>query len=250
MSEPTDIRPTARARRRRPLRLLVRIMLGLVVLTVLLPIVLVPVYLTADPVSTLMLARWASGEPVVRDWRPLRAISPNLARAVVTAEDSRFCRHHGVDWEALGSVISDAGPNGPTRGASTITMQTVKNLFLWQGAGYLRKPIEIALALYADRVWPKRRTLELYLNIAEWGPDGIFGAEAAARRDFHRGAASLTPRQAALLAAALPNPIERDPARPRGEERAWAATVEARAHRGGADLSCLGLGEQRAAFGG
>jgi monofunctional biosynthetic peptidoglycan transglycosylase len=205
----------------------------------LIPYVLTIFYVFVPPVSTLMLARWATGRPVVRAWRPLRQIDPDLARAVVTAEDARFCLHHGVDWQALGSVLSDAGPDGPTRGASTITMQTVKNLFLWQGAGYLRKPVEIALALYADRIWPKRRTLELYLNVAEWGPGGIFGAEAAARHDFHRSAANLTARQAALLAAALPNPVARDPARPRGEERAWAATVAARARRGGADLSCL-----------
>jgi monofunctional biosynthetic peptidoglycan transglycosylase len=214
-----------------------RLVVAALVVVILVPVVLVPVYGVIDPPSTLMLARWAGGRPVVRDWRPLGDISPNLQRAVITAEDARFCLHHGVDWQALGSVLSDA--DGPSRGASTITMQTVKNLFLWQGAGYVRKPIEIVLALYADRVWPKRRTLELYLNVAEWGPDGIFGAEAAARRDFRRGAASLSSRQAALLAAALPNPIMRDPARPRGEERAWAATIAARAAAGGADLGCL-----------
>jgi monofunctional biosynthetic peptidoglycan transglycosylase len=227
--------------RRRGLRTIARVALALIALAFLLPLVLVAVYRTGEPVSTLMLWQWATGAPVVRDWRPLSAISPTVARAVVTAEDARFCLHHGVDWKALGSVLSE--DNGPSRGASTITMQTVKNLFLWQGAGYMRKPFEIALALYADRIWSKRRTLELYLNIAQWGPDGIFGVEAAAERDFHRSAAHLTPRQAALLAAALPNPIARNPAHPRGDERSWAATIEARARRGGAALSCLGRGD-------
>jgi monofunctional biosynthetic peptidoglycan transglycosylase len=229
------------AGRRRLVRTTLRLVLGVIAVLVLVPLVLVPLYRVGEPVSTLMLARWVTGRPVVRDWRPLSAISPNLARAVITAEDARFCLHHGVDWQALDSVLADE--TGPSRGASTIAMQTVKNLFLWPGAGYIRKPIEIVLALYADRVWPKQRTLELYLNVAEWGPGGVFGAEAASRAAFHRSAASLTRRQAALLAAALPNPIARNPARPRGEERAWAATVEARARRGGADLSCLGADE-------
>jgi len=231
-----------RRRRRSPVGRLIRRLLLAIVAVALLPFVLVPVYGVVDPVSMPMVANWVTGQPVVRRWRPLDGISANLQRAVVTAEDARFCQHGGVDWQALHQVIEQAGPDGPARGASTIAMQTVKNLFLWQGAGYVRKPFEIALALWADTVWSKRRELELYLNIAQWGPGGIFGAEAGARHAFGRSAASLTPPEAARMAAALPNPVARDPRRPDAAGRAWAATVAARARGGGADLACLKRG--------
>jgi monofunctional biosynthetic peptidoglycan transglycosylase len=163
--------------------------------------------------STLMLARQITGAPVERQWQPLARISPHLVAAVIAAEDQQFCSHRGVDWGALREVASD--PDGPQRGASTITMQTVKNLYLWHGSGlvaYARKGLEIPLALAADLVWSKPRTLELYLNVAEWGP-GLFGAEAAARRYFRKSAADLTRAEAARLAAALPNPALRAPDR-------------------------------------
>jgi monofunctional biosynthetic peptidoglycan transglycosylase len=138
---------------------------------------------------------------------PLERISPNLHLAVIMSEDARFCRHHGVDWEELETAI-DRAVDGFARGGSTISMQVVKNLFLWPARSYVRKAIEIPLTYAAEAVWPKRRVLEIYLNIAEWGP-GIFGAEAAARYHFRKTAASLTPREAALLAVSLPNPFER-----------------------------------------
>jgi monofunctional glycosyltransferase len=158
--------------------------------------------------STLMLARYATGQPVDRQWVPLEAISPNLINAVVGAEDQLFCKHWGVDFDALREVLED--DEGPSRGASTLTMQTVKNVYLWHGASYIRKAIEIPLALAVDTLWGKRRVMEVYLNVAEWGP-GVFGAEAAARSYFKVGAAQLTPAQAARLAAALPNPVTRAP---------------------------------------
>jgi monofunctional biosynthetic peptidoglycan transglycosylase len=226
-----------RNRRRRGIGRVIRRLVVAALVVAAVPFLLVPVYAVVRPVSIPMVADWVAGVPVTRDWRPLGEISRNLQRAVVTAEDARFCEHGGVDWQALGQVID--GPGGPSRGASTIAMQTVRNLFLWQGAGYVRKPIEIALALWADFVWSKRRELELYLNIAQWGPGGIFGAEAGAERAFRRSAARLSPREAARMAAALPNPAARDPRHPDAAGRAWAATVAARARRGGADLSCL-----------
>jgi monofunctional biosynthetic peptidoglycan transglycosylase len=226
----------ARRDRPRPLRLLRRLV-GLVVLVALVPFALVPLYTTVDPPSTLMLARRLAAEPVVREWRPLDRISPELVRTVIASEDARFCLHHGVDWDALRDVLDN--DDGPSRGASTITMQIVKNLFLWPGGGYLRKPIEIVLALWADLVWSKRRTVELYLNVAEWGPGGTFGAEAGARRAFGKSAASLTRAQAALMAVALPNPILRDPKRPSRAQRIRAARIASRAAKGGADLGCL-----------
>ena len=155
----------------------------------------------------LMLGQRLSGTPITQVWRPIEHISPNLQLAVILSEDGGFCRHHGVDWGELETAIDQSG-DGLQRGGSTIAMQTVKNLFLWPAKSYLRKAIEIPLAYAVDATWSKRRLLEIYLNIAEWGP-GVFGAEAAARYHFHKPAALLSPREAALLAVALPNPFER-----------------------------------------
>jgi len=159
------------------------------------------------PTSMLMLGQRLTGTPITQVWRPIEHISPNLQLAVILSEDGGFCRHHGVDWGELETAIDQSG-DGLQRGGSTIAMQTVKNLFLWPAKSYLRKAIEIPLAYAVDATWSKRRLLEIYLNIAEWGP-GVFGAEAAARYHFHKPAALLTAREAALLAVALPNPFER-----------------------------------------
>lgn len=175
--------------------------------------------------STLMLGRWLTLQPVSRDWVPLEDISPHLIRAVVAAEDQRFCQHRGVDWVELNAVLDDE--DGPSRGASTLTMQTAKNVFLWPGRSYLRKALEIPLALAIDLVWRKQRTMEVYLNVAEWG-DGVFGAEAAAQRYFGKAASALTAREAARLAGALPNPILRNPARPSRGLQSAAGRVQRR----------------------
>ena len=175
------------------------------------------------PVSTLMLARWATGEPVDRRWVPLSAVSPRLVASVILSEDGQFCHEHGVDLGALREVIED-GQGAPSRGASTLTMQVAKNLFLWPGRSYLRKGLEIPLAVLLDRVWGKRKVLEAYLNVAEWG-DGIFGIEAAAQRDFHVPASALTDRQAALLATALPNPFLRSVTQPSRKHRQLARRI-------------------------
>jgi monofunctional glycosyltransferase len=159
------------------------------------------------PSSMLMLAQRLAGTTITHHWQPLEHISSNLQLAVIVSEDGRFCRHRGVDWEELESAI-DQSVDGVARGGSTIAMQTVKNLFLWPAKSYVRKAIEIPLAYAVDATWSKRRLLEIYLNIAEWGP-GIFGAEAAARYHFRKPAALLTAREAALLAVSLPNPFER-----------------------------------------
>jgi monofunctional glycosyltransferase len=159
--------------------------------------------------SMLMLGRWVAGESVERVWQPLERFSPALRRALIAAEDQRYCSHWGVDFEALHTVMNSAG--GPSRGASTLSMQVAKNLYLWPGRSYVRKALEIPLALLLDRVWGKRRMLEVYLNIAEWG-EGIFGAEAAARYYFNTSAARLDAVAAARMVAALPNPMTRDAA--------------------------------------
>ncbi|MEN5081971.1 monofunctional biosynthetic peptidoglycan transglycosylase [Bosea sp. TWI1241] len=175
--------------------------------------------------STLMIGRWLSFRGVERDWVPLERISPHLVRAVIAAEDQRFCSHAGIDWGELNAVLRDR--DGPSRGASTLTMQTAKNLFLWPGRSYVRKAIELPMALALDAAWPKRRIIEVYLNVAEWG-DGVFGAEAAAQRYFRKPAARLTQAEAARLAGALPNPILRDPSRPSRGLQAASGRVQRR----------------------
>ena len=156
--------------------------------------------------STLMLGRWATGREVTRVWQPIEAMSPALVSGVVASEDQRFCQHRGVDFVALEEVLSDE--DGPSRGASTVTMQVAKNMFLWPGRSYLRKGLEIPVALVIDLAWGKKRVMEVYLNVAERG-EGIFGAEAAAQHYFRKPARSLSEAEAARMVAALPNPILR-----------------------------------------
>ena len=206
----------------------------------LLPFALTLVYAVVPPVSTLMLWRWAAGGSVDRRWRSLDRMAPALPVAVVMSEDARFCRHHGVDYEALRTVLDQADDEGPSRGASTIAMQTARNLFLWQGRSYVRKGLEIVLAHWLDLVWTKRRVMEVYLNIAEWG-DGVFGAEAAAQHAVRRSAASLTREQAALLAAILPNPLRRSANRPSPGVRRIAARILARMVGAAPWVECLRL---------
>lgn len=140
-----------------------------------------------------------------KDWIPIEQISPHLVNAVIAAEDSRFCAHEGIDFGALRQAISDNRKRETRRGGSTLTQQTAKNVFLWNGGGYARKGVEAYLALYIDAIWGKRRVMEVYLNVAEWG-DGIFGAEKAAQLRFGKPASALTPNEAALLASVLPSP--------------------------------------------
>jgi len=195
-------------------------------------------FLAATPPSTLMIGRWLTGRPVERTVVPLEAFGRHLPRAVIASEDGRFCAHDGVDWDALREVIEDAEDGGPSRGASTIPMQTAKNVFLWPGRSYVRKGLEIPLALWLDLIWSKRRMLEIYLNVAEWG-EGVFGAEAAARLYFRKGARDLTPREAALLATALPNPIRRNAGRPSAGHRRLADRLAARAAASGPIAACV-----------
>lgn len=204
------------------------------------PLLLMFVYLIpfVHPVSTLMLKDLVTLDGYDRQWVPLDEISPVLVNSVLVSEDGRFCSHAGIDWRQLDLVLGQAAEGERTRGASTITMQTVKNLFLWGGRSYVRKMLELPLAMAADTILSKRRVMEIYLNIVEWGP-GVYGAEAAAQYHFGRSAAQLTARQAAYLAATLPNPILRNPAKPsRGMQRI-ARIVEARARRAGPYVRCL-----------
>jgi monofunctional biosynthetic peptidoglycan transglycosylase len=199
---------------------------------------LAALYAYATPLSTLMVARAIEGKAYERLPVRLGDVSPSVIASVIASEDATFCRNDGVDWGELREVMNSSGKIGPTRGASTITMQTAKNLFLWPGRSVLRKGVEIPIALVLGRVWSKRRTLEIYLNIAEWG-EGIFGVEAAARRYFHKAASELDAREAALLATSLPNPIERNPSRPKPFQQRLAAALEAKASHAPEAASCL-----------
>lgn len=184
--------------------------------------------LVPPPGTPLMLIRWAEeGADAERQWVPLSAISPHLVRAVIAAEDARFCAHHGFDWEAIQEAMEENEDGGPLRGGSTISMQTAKNAFLWPGRTWVRKGVEAGFTLLIETLWPKRRIAEIYLNIVEWG-DGLYGAEAAARRHFGKPAAALTRREAALLAVVLPNPRRWNPARPTAYIQGRAATIERR----------------------
>ncbi|MEZ5752570.1 MAG: monofunctional biosynthetic peptidoglycan transglycosylase [Paracoccaceae bacterium] len=144
---------------------------------------------------------------VTRQWVPMAQIAPVMARSVVAAEDANFCRHSGFDLGAIRAALAE----GADRGASTITQQVVKNVFLWQGRSWPRKLLEAFLTPVVEVLWPKRRILEVYLNIAEFD-EGIFGVQAGAQRYFARDAADLGPRQSAALAAVLPSPRARDAA--------------------------------------
>jgi len=205
----------------------------IVLLLLLAPYLVAPFYRAGHPVSTLMAWRWLKGAPVSRQWTDLSAMSPYLPRAVVASEDAKFCSHHGVDWGALREVIDDAEDGEVTRGGSTITQQVAKNLFLWPGRSVVRKALELPLALWIDLVLPKQRVLEIYLNIAELGPSGQFGAEAGAAYAFGRSAAELSPREAALLAAILPNPVKRSARNPRSGVQRLAGIYMARSQASG-----------------
>ena len=190
MTAATTQRPRSQpaAPPRRWLRRIVWTIVLVVLLALLLPYVLVPLYRFVDPVSTLMLARWATGARVERTFVPLDRIAPVLPVTVIASEDGRFCRHRGVDLKELRERIEAADDISEARGVSTITQQVAKNLFLWPGRSFVRKALELPLAMWIDVVLPKWRVLEIYLNIAEWGPRGEFGAEAASRYAFNKPA--------------------------------------------------------------
>ena len=179
------------------------------------------------PVTPLMVIRLLEGEGIAKQWRSYDEISPHLIRAVMASEDSRFCKHYGFDWDAIESALAENLQGGPLRGASTITMQTAKNLFLWPARSYVRKGFEAYFTVLLELLWTKRRILETYLNVVEWGP-GIYGAEAAARAHFGKSADALSRREAALLAAVLPSPRRWSAGRPTGYVASRAATIQAR----------------------
>ena len=208
---------------------LTRYLLLILLIALLLPYLVTPFYRAGHPASALMAWRWLKGAPVTRPWIDLNAMAPSLARSVVGAEDAKFCGHRGVDWSALREVMDDAEDGEVSRGGSTISQQVAKNLFLWPGRSVVRKALELPLALWIDLVLGKQRVLEIYLNIAEFGPSGQFGVEAGSQYAFGRSAATLSPRETALLASILPNPHKRSARNPGPGVRRLAGTYMARA---------------------
>jgi monofunctional biosynthetic peptidoglycan transglycosylase len=205
------------------------------------PLLLTIIYaVIPPPVSNIMVLRLVQGNGIHKDWVGLDQMSRFLPSAVIASEDARFCSHYGVDWVEVQNVVEDVFDDGegPTRGASTIPMQTARNLFLWDGRFVVRKVLEIPLALYMDTLLTKRRMIEVYLNIVEWGP-GIYGAEAAAQFHFRKPARNLTRREAALLAAVLPNPIKRRAGKPSRRVRAIADRIQIRARGMEPYLACI-----------
>jgi monofunctional biosynthetic peptidoglycan transglycosylase len=209
---------------------------GMLILVI---VALTAAYAFVEPVSTLMLWRFATGQRVERIWTPLDRIAPALVLAVIAAEDARYCRHHGIDFKGVAEALEETGDFKQARGGSSITQQAAKNLFLWPSRSVLRKVLEFPLAVWLDLALGKRRVLEIYLNVAEWGPDGEFGVEAGARRAFGRSAQDLDPHQAALLAAVLPNPHRRDAARPGPALRRLAGIYLARSAAAPRTAACV-----------
>jgi len=218
-------RSSVRRRRRSWLRRIVLLTVGVVFV---IPVLLIVLFrFVPPPITPLMLGAWIGEGAISQTWAPLSAISPNLVRAVIASEDAKFCSHHGFDWDAIDKAIERNATGANLHGASTISQQTAKNLFLPPDRTWTRKGIEAYLTVLIEALWPKRRILETYLNIIEWGP-GRFGAEAAAQADFKKPAAKLSVIEAARLAAVLPNPKEYSAVKPGPYVTRQAEVVAAR----------------------
>ena len=201
------------------------------------PLVMLLYIVLPPPITPLMLIRAQEGEEIDYRWTPLERISPHLARSVIAAEDNRFCDHWGFDFGEFLVIFDDWRDGERPRGASTISMQTAKNILLWPERRVVRKLLELWLTPQMELLLSKRRILEIYLNVAEMGP-GIYGAEAAAQRHFGKPAADLTQREAALLAAALPNPRRATPATPSDYLNGRVPVIRERVAQLGPMLAC------------
>lgn len=206
----------------RPLRLFAKLLFYLLLFTLLWTLLyrFVPV-----PVTATQIRDYMGGKTVYRGWTPLEDISANLPRAVIAAEDAKFCAHHGFDLEAIETAIAENAAGEGLRGGSTISQQTAKNAFLWQGRNFVRKGLEAYFTFLIELLWGKERIMEVYLNVAEMGP-GVYGAEAAAQYHFGKSAANLSPVEAARLAAVLPSPVKRNAGNPGPFVRRHSANIE------------------------
>ena len=204
------------------------------------PVILLTLYrVVPPPITPLMVIRLFEGEGINKEWTPLEEMQPSLPKLVIAAEDNTFCSHWGFDLEAYQAQLEKSLKGRTSRGASTLSMQLAKNLFLWPGRSYVRKALEIPLTLYVELVLPKRRIMELYLNVVEFGP-GIYGAEAAARAHFNTSAGKLSLQQAAQLAAVLPNPRRWSASKPSGYIQGRASLYRQRIDQLGPDyVACI-----------
>lgn len=200
----------------------------LVLLFVAASLLLVLLYRFVPPPITLtMMKDYAVGNGVAKDWMPLSRIDPNMVRAAIAAEDGNFCRHHGFDFTAIEQAMKKNASGSRIRGGSTISQQTAKNVFLWQGRSYVRKGIEAWFTVLIEAIWGKRRIMEVYLNVAETGI-GTYGVNAGAQRYFHHDARRLSPSEAARIAAVLPLPKKRGAVAPTGFTRRYGNAIQRR----------------------
>lgn len=204
-------------------------MLAVLLVVVVGPVAVVAAYRYAPPpITWLMVERLFQGRGFDRRWVPLSRISPQLVRAVIASEDSGFCQHHGFDLAAIERALHHNAVSATIRGGSTISQQTAKNVFLWPHRDWVRKGLEAWFTVLIETIWGKPRIMEVYLNSIEWGP-GVYGAEAAAQRNFGTSAARLAPAQAARLAAIIPKPLAWRAASPGPYVRRRSGTIVARA---------------------
>ncbi len=236
--------PAPRHRSGGLLRLLRNLVVTLVLALLIVPPVWVAIYrVVPPPITGLMIERSFQGRGFEHRWAPISRISPAMTRAVIASEDSRFCAHHGFDFNAIDKALrhNETRP-GRIRGGSTISQQAAKNVFLWPDRSYVRKGLEAWFAVLIEVMWGKRRIMEVYLNTVEMGP-GLYGVEAAAERYFHTDAANLTPAQASRLAAILPSPLKWKAADPGPYVRRRTGRIDARSgtvRRGGLAACVLG----------
>ena len=215
-------KPAAAHRRRsRWITIPLRIMLGFVLLSLL----LVTIYRFVPPPVTMTMLLDPKG--ITKDWTSLGEIDPDMARAAIAAEDGKFCSHHGFDVDAIAKAAMHNASGGRIRGGSTISQQTAKNVFLWQGGGFVRKGLEAWFTVLIEAIWGKRRIMEVYLNVAETGI-GTYGVQAGAIRYFRHGADRLSRAEAARIAAVLPLPKKRAAVAPSGFTRRYGNTIAAR----------------------
>jgi monofunctional biosynthetic peptidoglycan transglycosylase len=223
---------------RRAARFLLRVLIIFVVGS----LVWVGIYrFVPPPITATMLANAIDGRGINKAWMPLDRMSPNMPRAAIAAEDGNFCKHHGFDFKAIQKAMeSNFEGDKRIRGGSTISQQTAKNAFLWQNGGYVRKAFEAWFTVLIETLWPKKRIIEVYLNIAETGI-GTYGANAGAMRYFHHDASQLSRAEAARIAAVLPLPKKREAISPTGFTRRYGDRIGVRmgqVHRFGQD-DCL-----------
>ena len=227
-------RPTSnipRYKRRRQRSLVGRIVWGIVRLIlafVLISVLWVLAYRFINPPITVTMAGdLLAGRGANRDWMSIKAIDRDMVRAAIAGEDSKFCSHHGFDYQAIENAMQRNASGGRIRGGSTISQQTAKNAFLWQSGGYVRKGLEAWFTVLEEALWPKQRIMEVYLNLAETGI-GTYGVNAGSQRYFGHDASAMSPTEAARIAAVLPLPKERGAVSPKGFTRRYGNTIAAR----------------------